>query len=444
MKFLLIDVQNQDNPKIIRIQRITHADDYINYINGQIKFTSTTLNNVYIIGAILRSDEAKPIYYVLQDYRSTNPTLYNQVMNGDDTFYAVIDKAVSTALNNNEEEVETCSTKLGLIQKDNTCWFHAAINGIILGRSLHKLADCMLHEENLAIEELFQELQSSCPIKTVNKQYILKSLFVAKNSSQAETENKLKTSNVISSVGLSTRPFLVAPGWYANKGIEAILDGLDINYLSINYDLLTKPKQHNVNGNKNSVIVIKPKGLLDRYFTPSEQIPEQLSIFGATYHLDHGAVFIGNTFPFVSHYVTAVYDSGCKPRLYDSETATYINIDWMSKNTSIALTQLKAFYGKSYDTIGIGYLAYVNESVLLQQFCRRPIVGGTQNILTKTKSKLHPKWQRTTRKVHVTEGRGKKAKTVEKTVYKNSKTGELRVRKMVTRNGERKATYVKF
>lgn len=53
-------------------------------------------------------------------------------------------------------------------------------------------------------------------------------------------------------------------------------------------------------------------------------------------------------------------------------------------------------------------------------------------------------WSRTTRKVKVTQGRGKDAKTVEKTVYKNSKTGELRVRKMVTRKGERKVTYVKF
>lgn len=53
-------------------------------------------------------------------------------------------------------------------------------------------------------------------------------------------------------------------------------------------------------------------------------------------------------------------------------------------------------------------------------------------------------WVSTSRKVKVRQGRGKDAKTVEKTVYKNSKTSELRVRKMVTRNGERKVSYVKF
>lgn len=53
-------------------------------------------------------------------------------------------------------------------------------------------------------------------------------------------------------------------------------------------------------------------------------------------------------------------------------------------------------------------------------------------------------WKRTERKVKVTEGRGKSAKTVSKTVYKNSKTGEQRVRKMATRKGVRVATYVKF
>jgi hypothetical protein len=53
-------------------------------------------------------------------------------------------------------------------------------------------------------------------------------------------------------------------------------------------------------------------------------------------------------------------------------------------------------------------------------------------------------WTRTNRKVQVTSGRGKTATTTTKTVYKNLKTGEQRVRKMVVRNGEKKATYVKF
>lgn len=62
----------------------------------------------------------------------------------------------------------------------------------------------------------------------------------------------------------------------------------------------------------------------------------------------------------------------------------------------------------------------------------------------KTTGSSKATWQRTGDKVKVTEGRGKNAKTKEKIVYMNSKTGERRVRKMVTRGGERKAAYVKF
>lgn len=53
-------------------------------------------------------------------------------------------------------------------------------------------------------------------------------------------------------------------------------------------------------------------------------------------------------------------------------------------------------------------------------------------------------WIKTSRTVKITQGKGKNTKTTEKTIYKNAQTGELRVRKMVTRKGVRKATYVKF
>lgn len=60
------------------------------------------------------------------------------------------------------------------------------------------------------------------------------------------------------------------------------------------------------------------------------------------------------------------------------------------------------------------------------------------------KKDLKCTWTRTTRKVQVKSGRGKDATTTIKTVYKNSKTGEHRVRKMVTRDGKKNAIYVKF
>ena len=54
-----------------------------------------------------------------------------------------------------------------------------------------------------------------------------------------------------------------------------------------------------------------------------------------------------------------------------------------------------------------------------------------------------PKWIKTARKATVSGGRGKPA--VIKTVYRNSETGEHRVRKMATRrDGTQRVTYVKF
>jgi hypothetical protein len=49
------------------------------------------------------------------------------------------------------------------------------------------------------------------------------------------------------------------------------------------------------------------------------------------------------------------------------------------------------------------------------------------------------KWTRTTKKVTVTSRDGKKT---QKTLYRNAATGELRVRKMVTRAGKKVAAYV--
>ena len=53
------------------------------------------------------------------------------------------------------------------------------------------------------------------------------------------------------------------------------------------------------------------------------------------------------------------------------------------------------------------------------------------------------KWVRTARKATVKGGRGKPA--TQKTVYRNSTTGELRVRKLVARpDGTRRVSYIKF
>ena len=59
------------------------------------------------------------------------------------------------------------------------------------------------------------------------------------------------------------------------------------------------------------------------------------------------------------------------------------------------------------------------------------------------KAKVKASWQRTSQKVMVTKGRGKSAKQVEKTLYRNSATGELRVRRIVERKGTRVAVYAK-
>ena len=66
------------------------------------------------------------------------------------------------------------------------------------------------------------------------------------------------------------------------------------------------------------------------------------------------------------------------------------------------------------------------------------------NIPKGGKVKRVVKWVRTAQKVQITKGRGKNAMTTLKTVYRNSKTGELRVKKMVMRKGVRKAVYVTF
>ncbi len=50
-------------------------------------------------------------------------------------------------------------------------------------------------------------------------------------------------------------------------------------------------------------------------------------------------------------------------------------------------------------------------------------------------------WKATARKVSV---KSKDGRMVEKTVYKHSSTGELRVKKLVERDGVKKTTYVKF
>ena len=59
------------------------------------------------------------------------------------------------------------------------------------------------------------------------------------------------------------------------------------------------------------------------------------------------------------------------------------------------------------------------------------------------KATTTPKWIKTARKATVSGGRGKPP--VKKTVYRNSKTGEQRVRKMATRpDGSKRVAYVKF
>ena len=55
------------------------------------------------------------------------------------------------------------------------------------------------------------------------------------------------------------------------------------------------------------------------------------------------------------------------------------------------------------------------------------------------------KWERTAQKVVIKKTGGGKAGTAKKTVYRNRKTGELRVRKMVARSdGKKRASYFKF
>ena len=66
-----------------------------------------------------------------------------------------------------------------------------------------------------------------------------------------------------------------------------------------------------------------------------------------------------------------------------------------------------------------------------------PVVGG------KRRASNSVKWAKTGRKAMVKGGKGKPPTS--KTVFRNSSTGELRVRKMVVRqDGTKRATYVKF
>jgi hypothetical protein len=96
---------------------------------------------------------------------------------------------------------------------------------------------------------------------------------------------------------------------------------------------------------------------------------------------------------------------------------------------------------------------FVKEAIRIQSLLSQGASGGKQTRSRKStkptkptngKAAVRAKWVRTARKVTVKGARGKPA--AQKTVYRNSATGELRVRKLVARppDGIRRASYVKF
>lgn len=462
MKFLIVDVNDIIAPEVLFIQQILSIEDE-DYIYGQIKNYSRQQKHNVIVAALYNDDKIE--YVALQDMENENPNLYDAIkQNNFDSldYWGKVNDAVKSAVKNHLKP-QSCSTKLGLYQKNSemTCWFYAAVNGFLLGRFLKNLIVCMSNEE-VDADNLLQDLQSSCPL-SYNKSYLMKALVAANKATILQTSKGLHTSSVIKSAGLRHNPLWVSPGWYANKGIESILKGLNISYISIVDDILKEinstPKPTlNIPPSSSSkvpsVLVFKPVGLT-RY-SDLFPIPTKVNAFGKEYQLDHGSCFMagatlkGELFP-TYHYLTAVYEDGCNPRMYDSILGFYLDIDWLNGDTNSAIKTLTKVHLNTITKFGLAYVLYVDIDSILS-ICKNFSGGkghGKYSVESKTRKKREGGKKKESKKTKwITSNRKTTIKTenstVVRTIYQNSKTGELRVRKMVTYKGKRKITYVKF
>ena len=106
-----------------------------------------------------------------------------------------------------------------------------------------------------------------------------------------------------------------------------------------------------------------------------------------------------------------------------------------------------------YDAYMSAPFRFQNEMTFIRPLSSRSSVDDDEHTTTSattfagggkhTSKRPVSKWVSTGRKVSIKAGRGKPAAL--KTVYRNSKTGEQRVRKMVARpDGSKRASYVKF
>jgi hypothetical protein len=131
-------------------------------------------------------------------------------------------------------------------------------------------------------------------------------------------------------------------------------------------------------------------------------------------------------------------------RIVDNHLAiggkTPIVYDLKKNNINSSIFTIFADYGIGNGGFDSGVIFLSKEELVNLAQTNAAAAGGARKSSSAAKSAA--KWVRTARKVSVKNGTGKPVTL--KTVYRNSKTGDLRVRKITRQGGTHRVSYIKF
>ena len=293
-----------------------------------------------------------------------------------------------TPIKNTHKEVRTKCNIFGLKQSNGTCWFNAALNGILLGEYSSIVFKYLIMEEfkKLSNEErnyvydnnIGNEIEQTCPIK-FGKMYMYKYFIKILCSTVKDIDYSIDhASMIMKNMKINNKPLYLIDGGFSLKGIKKIL-GFFFNerqFVTLDHNLLLQ--QTSIQLKSDATFLLFGEGDYTNNNSFKEKlhrIQDEVIANGQVYLLDHIVMSIKFKNMIMTHCVVG-YKCNNTPLVYDSNDAMYVQMNWLdfgSETLNIQMAKHTAIYG-NFKSVHFAYICYIKKERIprntkISKFC---------------------------------------------------------------------------
>ncbi len=243
----------------------------------------------------------------------------------------------ASGLTRNSQNYKAPSPVATRKQQGGTCWFHAAVNGLLMSVFARKIIKQRIKENKISSNYIGG---TSCFSRKVSKETLWE--YMAHRLKSETINSRIKNKNVIIQSGIRKHPPLF-------KSKSKTVDGGTIRDIDIVYSKLF--------GNDFSYLKEKRKTTFVIYDASADKtVHETINHLGTNYVLSHSYITLYSANDSIAHAVAGYRNKRSQYKVFDSRHTEPRNHNWHNINQRIQLLRLNKRFGKVVDIICI----YIN------------------------------------------------------------------------------------